>query len=116
MIRWMRLLLASALKFTSPRYIAVTVWQPLAMVLVVNVAWPRVRFGVPISTPSTRISTAPDGRPAPGATAVTFTVNVTFVQNKAGLPLVAMIARLVALFTVWVNVALVLGPKLTAPG
>ena len=47
------MLLGSGLKFSFPRYVAVTLWRPLAIVLVVSVAWPKAKLDVPITTPST---------------------------------------------------------------
>ena len=81
-------------------------------VVVANAAWPlesRATAAVPPPAPAMVNVTLPVGTPTPGATAVTVVVNTTGVPAAAGVPLVVTIARLAALATVLVSVALVLG-------
>ena len=60
-----------------PLYEAVRVWLPTPSELTWRVAWPLLRFAVPmLVTPSKKV-TVPVGMPTPGEMALTVAENVT---------------------------------------
>src|ERR1041385_340388 len=72
------------MKFRSPAYSATTVCVPCDSELVLNVATPPDNVFVSAAVPSIRNTTGPVGVPAPGETAVSVAVNVTFEPGSDG--------------------------------
>ena len=88
------------LKFVLPPYDAVMLCVATLSDAVVNVDAPPVSVPVPkVVAPSLKV-TVPDGVPLPGATAVTFAVNVTDWPNTDGLADELIAVVVLALLTV----------------
>ena len=92
------------LKLPLPLYCAMTLCGlPLTVrVAVLVCALPPLKLtGAPKLEPSTTNCTVPAGVPAPGATAATVAVKVTFCPNTDGVPDDVTPVVVFALFTVW---------------
>jgi hypothetical protein len=102
------LLLVLVLKFPSPPYDALMVFEPCASVVVAYAAPPPLRVPVPIVATPFKNVTVPVGVPLPGLTADTRAVNITDWHKADGLFDGDSAVALVALFTVKVEKALLL--------
>jgi hypothetical protein len=112
---WVNAVLVLVAKLPSPLYTAVIEWLAAASELVVNVAVPPDRVLVPsVVLPSLNV-TVPVGLPAPGAETATVAVKVTLCPTTDGLSDEVTVVVVLALFTTWVNTALVLPLKLESP-
>src|SRR5712692_5139777 len=117
-----RAALVLVLKLVSPLYTAVMLCVPTASALVLNVAvvTPAVVETVPVPmlvAPSLK-STVPVGKAAavvPGAVTLIVAVKVTFWPNTDGFWLEVSAVVVLAAFTTWLTVLLVLALKLVSP-
>jgi hypothetical protein len=103
------------LKLVLPLEAAVSVWLPADSVVVLNVAVPLVRGTAGWAVPSRVKTTLPVGVPTPGATALTVAVKVTACPKTEGLAEDVTAVLVLALLTVCVKLAEVLGLKFPSP-